>query len=87
MVVSPEAAAEQLQDINLICGFYTKTITQAFSSKVDMLNRLGVSVRPYLFEFHLMMYPERRFSYDFISQMRDSIGWRRNFLISCQEIH
>lgn len=67
-LISPEDLSTRFDNINLICGFYTKKITQDFSTKSERLQHLGVSVRPYLFDLHLMMYPERRFSYDWIVQ-------------------
>lgn len=64
---TPLQTAERFRHINLICGFYTRSITGDFSAKATLLQSLGCDVIPYAFDVHLMMYPERAFPPDFVA--------------------
>lgn len=64
--ISPEEAAIKYTEAIVLCGFYSRKIYFDFQKKIEQLTTLGVKVVAYAFDLHLMMYPERRFTVEFV---------------------
>jgi FkbM family methyltransferase len=64
--LSPERAAIKYSKASVVCGFYTNKIYEDFANKIKHLKKLGVDATAYAFDLHIMMYPERRYTIDFV---------------------
>ena len=52
--------------MNLFIGFYVNDKQETLRKKVSFLKNNGLDVNVYALDVHLLMYPERLFSYDYV---------------------
>lgn len=64
--ITPDDVGTKYSEVVVVCGFYTRNICFDFQKKIDHLTTLGVKVVAYAFDLHLMMYPERRYTVEFV---------------------